>query len=98
MKLGFIAGTTLEQIEKDAAFAVEQGYRGLEFNYWAPFAELTDETVAAMRAILDRYQVECSTLGLWGWNHISADPTERKLAHEMLGRAIGYAGVLGAPV
>ena len=55
MKLGFIADNGLEAIEADAHFATQYDFDGLEFNYWANFAELTADTVAAMREILDRH-------------------------------------------
>ena len=66
MKLGFIAQNDLEGIEADCRFAAEHGFSGLEFNYWGGFKDLTAETVAQMRATLDRYGLECSTFGLWG--------------------------------
>jgi sugar phosphate isomerase/epimerase len=97
MKLGFIAHTHLEGIEEDCRFAVEHGFNGLEFNYWANFKELDADTVRRMRGLLDSYAIECSTLGLWGWNHIAPDREERAEAHRQLGRAIEFAQILGAP-
>ena len=88
----------LEGVEPDAQFAVEHGFEGLEYNYWGGFGELTAETVAAMREILDRRGASCSMLGLWGWNHLAPDDAERAEAHEMLTRAIAFAGTLGAEV
>lgn len=98
MKLGFIANNSLPQIEADCRFCVEHGYEGLEFNYWGNFAELTAETVGKMKAVLDRYGVECSTIGLWGWNHISPDDAEREKAQAQLARGFEFAKTLEAPV
>lgn len=98
MKLGFIAHNDLQGIEDDCRFAVEHGFSGLEFNYWAGFKDLTAETVAQMRAILDRHGVACSTLGLWGWNHLSSDEAERAESQRHLDRAIVFAQTLGAPI
>ena len=96
--MGFIADNDLAGLEADAQFAAEHGFQGLEFNYWGGFKDLTLETVARMRKIMDRFGVGCSMLGLWGWNHMSTDATVRAEAHEMLGRAIDFAAVLGAEV
>lgn len=98
MKLGFIANTDLAGIEADCRFAAEHGFTGLEFNYWEQSRNLTIETVRAMRSLLDRYGIECSTFGLWGWNHISANPEERSASLAQLGHAISYAEILGAPI
>ncbi len=98
MKLGFITNNDLAAIEADAQFAVEHGFAGLEINHWKTFADLTAEQVRDIRAVLDKYGVQCSTLGLWGWNHIAADADERAKAHHELGRAIEFADMLGAPV
>jgi len=95
-QLGFIAANDLAGVEADAAFAAEHGFEALEFNHWASFRDLTAETVAKIREILDAHGVGCSALGLWGWNHMSPDPAERAEAHEMLGRAIDFAATLGA--
>lgn len=96
MKLGFIGMNDLAGLEADARFAADHGFAGLEFNYWGNFAELTAETVGQMRDLLDRYGVGCSALGLWGWNHLSENDSERETAREMLGRAIDFAVTLGA--
>lgn len=97
MKLGFIANNDLPGIEADCRFAAAHGFSGLEFNYWGGFKDLSAETVREMRAILDKYGVECSTFGLWGWNHIAADGAERSESHRQLGRAIEFAQIMGAP-
>lgn len=97
MQLGFIAYNDLEGIEADCRFAVEHGFAGLEFNHWGSFKDLTEETVRSMRDILDRHGVACSTLGLWGWNHISADPAQRAESLALLDRAVSFARILGAP-
>lgn len=98
MKLGFIAHNHLEGIEDDCRFAAEHGFSGLEFNYWEGFRDLELETVRRMRGILDSYGIQCSTLGLWGWNHIAAGAGERAEAQRQLARAIDFAQVLGAPI
>ena len=87
MKWGFIGNNDLPGVEADARFAAENGFVGLEFNYWGNFADLTEDTVKQMRAALDRHGVGTSALGLWGWNHLSPDPAQREQAHEMLDRA-----------
>jgi sugar phosphate isomerase/epimerase len=98
MKLAFIGLNDLAGIEEDAKFAAENGFAGLEFNYWAGFKDLTADTVAQMRKILDRYGVDCSALGLWGWNHIAPDAEERRISLGHLERAIQFAETLGAGV
>ena len=98
MKLGFIAGNDLPSIEEDARFAVEHGFSGLEFNYWATFSELTEETVRQMRQVLDTHGIQASALGLWGWNHLDPDPAKRAASHGHLSRAIDFARVLGAEI
>lgn len=98
MKLGFIAQNSLEGLARDAEFAVLQGYRGLEFNYWGAFRELEESTVTEMRAILDRHALECSSFGIWGFNHIATDPAVRQEANAQLDRAIAFAERMGAPV
>ncbi len=97
MKLGFIANNDLDGLHHDLHFANLHGFRGLEFNYWGEFSKLTAETVAQMKELLDRHDVECSTFGIWGWNHISPDAAERANCHEMLDRAIEFAATMAAP-
>ena len=98
MKLAYIGMNDLAGVEEDAQFATDHGFQGLEFNYWAGFKDLTAETVAEMRKILDRHGVQCSALGLWGWNHTSLDPDERRVSLGHLERAIQFAETLGASV
>ncbi len=98
MKLGFIANNDLPGIEADCRFAAEHGLSGLEFNYWGQFEDLTVETVRAMRTILDAYGIGCSTFGLWGWNHIAANPEERAASLKQLDRAIEFAQMMQAPI
>lgn len=95
-KLGFIGDNDLPGVDADAKFAVENGFEGLEYNYWGNFKELTAETVGAMRDLLDKHGVGCSMLGLWGWNTLSPDAAERDEAREMLRRAVEFAETLGA--
>lgn len=98
MKLAFIGLNDLAGVEADAKFAAENGFTGLEFNYWAGFKDLTADTVVQMRQILDRYGVQCSALGIWGWNHIAPDAEERRVSLGHLDRAIQFAETLGASV
>ena len=98
MKIGFIGRNDLAGIEQDARFAAEHGFEGIEFNYWQDFEELTADTVAQMRAILDGHSVRAAALGLWGWNHTSPDAAEREKSHAQLGRAIEFAQTLGAHI
>ena len=78
MRLAFIANNDLAGMEEDARFAADHGFAGLEFNYWAGFKDLTAETVAQMRQLLDRYGVRAASLGLWGWNHTAPDADEQR--------------------
>jgi sugar phosphate isomerase/epimerase len=98
MKIGFIADNDLPGIESDARFCAEHGISGLEFNYWSALSDLTPEFVAQMRATLDKYRVECSTLGLWGWNHTAVDAAEQARALKELDCLVEYGKVLGAKV
>jgi sugar phosphate isomerase/epimerase len=98
MKLGFIGNNALGDVEADAKFSAENGFAALEYNYWGNFKDLEQEIVQKMREILDKHGIGVSSLGLWGWNHLSTDPKEREVAHEMLNRAIDYAEILGAYV
>ncbi|MFQ6097888.1 MAG: sugar phosphate isomerase/epimerase family protein [Armatimonadota bacterium] len=98
MKLGFIGRNDLPGVEADAKFAKDNGFEGLEYNYWGDFEGLENATVEKMRAILDQHEVRAAALGLWGWNHIARDPSERQRAHAMLSRAIEFAEALGAEV
>ncbi|MCZ7644477.1 MAG: sugar phosphate isomerase/epimerase [Planctomycetota bacterium] len=98
MKLGFIAHNDLESIEKDAAFAAEQGFQGLEFNWWGGFKDVTEAHIKQTAKILQKHGVGCCMLGLWGFNHLSKDKAERKQALALLDRAIKFAGILGAEV
>ena len=98
MKRAFIAENDLNRLAEDAKFAAENGFDGLEFNYWQTFEQITGETVGKMRDILDAAGLGCCSLGLWGWNHISPDPAERTTAQQYLGRAIEFARTLGAEV
>jgi len=98
MKLGFIGRNDLPGIEADAAFAAEHGFDGIEFDYWANFKDLTCDTVAQMRAALDKHGVSASALGLWGWNHLSPDSGEREESLAQFDRAIDFGQALGASI
>jgi len=97
MRLGFIAENNLEGLKEDALFSVENGFEGLEFNYWATFADLDLDTVKTMKGILDDFGIPCTSLGLWGWNHTAPDADERAESLRQLDRAIDFAQVLEAP-
>ena len=98
MKLGFIANNDIPGVEEDARFAAENGFEGLEFNYWGDFKDLSFETVSKMRSILVAHGVKAAALGLWGWNHTSRDAAERETSLKMLDRAINFAQHLEASV
>lgn len=98
MKLGFIGDNSIDDVISDAEFCETHGFEGLEYNYWGNFKELTVDTVKKMREILDAHGIAVSSLGLWGWNHISLDKSERETALEMLSRAIEFASILRAHV
>jgi len=98
MKIGFIGVNDLEGVERDAAFAVEHGLEGIEYNFWADFAELDAERVGKMRKVLDRHGAHACALGLWGWNHMAPDDAEREESQRHLQRAIEFAEALGAEV
>ncbi len=97
-KLSFIGRNDLEGVEADAAFCVEHGFEGLEYNFWGNFRDLTRETVESMRELLEARGVRCAMLGLWGWNHLAADADERAESRAMLDRAIEFAALLEAEV
>jgi sugar phosphate isomerase/epimerase len=94
IKLGFIAENDISKLAEDCRFAAENGYTGLEFNYWGGAKDLTLDTVKGMKAILDTYGIECSSLGLWGWNHTAADTAEQAAALAQLDKFIEFAKVL----
>jgi len=96
IKLGFIAENDISLLPADCRFAADNGYAGLEFNYWGGAKDLSLDTVKGMKAILDIYGLECSSLGLWGWNHTAADPAERAAAQEQLDKFVEFAQVLDA--
>ncbi len=98
MEIGFIGNNSLAGVEADAKFSAENGFAALEYNYWDNFKDLTLETVQKMREILDAHGIAASSLGLWGWNHLSLNDAKREQAHEMLNRAIDFAQILGASV
>ncbi|MGI6375844.1 MAG: sugar phosphate isomerase/epimerase family protein [Anaerolineae bacterium] len=96
IKLGFIAENDISKLACDCRFAAEHGYSGLEFNFWGNAKDLTLDTVKGMKAILDTFCIECSSLGLWGWNHTSTNHDERTAALVQLDKFIEFAQVLDA--
>jgi len=97
-KLSFIGDNDLASVEQDSRFAAENGFEGLEYNYWGNFGELGEDTVRAMHRIHRAYGVKCVMLGIWGWNHLSKDEAERAKAQAMRDRAIAYGQMLEAEV
>jgi sugar phosphate isomerase/epimerase len=97
-QLAFIGQDSLQGVEEDAAFCVQHGFEGLEFNYWGNFEQLSEDTVRRTADILATYGVKCVMFGLWGWNHLAPDPAERQQAHAMLRRAIAFGQILKADV
>jgi sugar phosphate isomerase/epimerase len=104
MKIGFIGLNDLTGVEQDAQFAAEHGLEGIEYNYWhnqRPTSfdnDLDVEKIAKMRDILDGYGVRAASFGLWGSNHISPDPAERRASLARLEKAIEYAKMLNAKI
>ena len=97
-RLAFIGDNDLASVEADSRFAAENGFEGLEYNYWGNFGELAADTVRRMRRIHQAYGVKCVMLGIWGWNHMSKDAEERAKAQAMRDRALEYAQILQAEV
>jgi sugar phosphate isomerase/epimerase len=97
-KLSFIGNNSLPEVEEDARFAAENGFEGLEYNYWGNFGDLSEDTVRAMHRIHKAYGVKCVMLGFWGWNHMSKDAEERAKAHAMLERGIEFGKILEADI
>ncbi|MBM4078991.1 MAG: sugar phosphate isomerase/epimerase, partial [Planctomycetes bacterium] len=56
------------------------------------------DTVAQMRAILDKHGAKASALGLWGWNHLAPDAATRQESHRQFDRAIQFGEKLGASI
>jgi len=81
MKFGFIGNNSLADVKSDAEFSAKHGFAALEYNYWGDFKNLKPETVKQMREILDEHSIDVSSLGIWGWNHLSRDAAERAEAH-----------------
>jgi sugar phosphate isomerase/epimerase len=98
MELGFIGYNDLNGVEADSKFSKENGFELLEYNYWGDFKNVTLETIQKTHDIHQKYGVGVSSFGIWGWNHLSQNPEERKTAHEMLDRAIEFGKVLQANV
>lgn len=97
-KLSFIGDNDLASVEQDSRFAAENGFEGLEYNYWGNFAELSPDTVRAMHRIHKAYGVKCVMLGFWGWNHLSKDEAERAKAEAMRDKGIELGQILEADV
>jgi sugar phosphate isomerase/epimerase len=96
MKLSFIGDNHLEGVERDSSFAVEQGFDGIEYNFWGEFRTLTLDTVKQMAAVHKKHGTKASMLGSWGFNHMARNLEERAEAHKLLDRQIEFAQELRA--
>jgi sugar phosphate isomerase/epimerase len=96
MQLAFIAQNDLQGLESDCRFAVRHNIHYLEFNFWDEFSRINREYVKSIRGLLDSYGLGCASLGIWGYNHISADTSIRREAQYQRERAIEFAQLLGA--
>lgn len=96
MQLAFIGDNSLEGVEADSRLAAENGFAGIEYNYWGDFRKLTPDTVKQMAAIHAKYGTRAVMLGAWGFNHLATDPAQRKEAHDLLDRQIQFAQMLKA--
>ncbi len=96
MKLAFIGENSLDGVESDSRLAAENGFDGIEYNFWGDFRTLTMDTVKQMAAIHQKYGTKAAMLGTWGYNHLASDPAEREEAARLLERQIEYAQVLRA--
>ncbi len=97
MKLAFIGDNSLDGVKADSKLAVENGFDGIEYNFWGEFRTLTLDTVKQMAAIHKKYGTHAVMLGTWGFNHMAANPAEREEAHKLLDRQIEFAQILKAP-
>jgi sugar phosphate isomerase/epimerase len=95
MRLAFIGDNDLPSIERDATFAEQHGFSGIEFNYWHGL-NLPPDTISRMRQILDNHHVQTSMLGVWGLNPLSSNTEEREKALGYLNQALDAAHQLGA--
>ncbi len=97
MKLSFIGDNSLEGVESDSKLAAENGFDGIEYNFWGEFRELTLERVKQIAAIHQKYGTKAAMLGTWGFNPLATDPAERADVHKLIDRQIEFAQVLKAP-
>ena len=96
MKLAFIGENSLEGVEADSRLAAENGFDGIEYNYWSDFRKLTMDNVKQVAAIHQKHGTRAAMLGTWGYNHLASDPAEREEAGKLLDRQIEFAQVLKA--
>lgn len=95
-KLAFIGDNGLEGVESDSRLAAENGFHGIEYNFWGEFRDLKMDTVKQMAAIHQKHGTRAAMLGTWGFNHLAADAAEREEAATLLDRQIEFAQVLKA--
>ena len=95
-KLAFIGDNGLEGVEADSRLAVENGFDGIEYNFWGEFRDLKIDTVKQMAAIHQKYGTKAAMLGTWGFNHLAADAAERTRQRPLLEKQIEFAQVLKA--
>ena len=96
MKLAFIGDNGLDGVEADSRLAAENGFDGIEYNFWGEGRDLTADTVKKMAGIHQKYGTRASMLGMWGFNHLASDPAEREEAARLLDRQIEFAQMLKA--
>lgn len=92
MRIGFIA----RPIEDDFEFAALKEFPCLELNF--------DEDLTALDRTHDvnlwrrKYEVDISSVGLFGRNYLADDATEREAHLAALRRVTDYARAVGAPI
>lgn len=96
MKLSFIGENDLTGVANDSRLAAENGFAGIEYNFWGDFPKVTIETIGSMAAVHKDHGVKASMLGVWGFNPLSQDAEERERCRKLLDRQIEFAQVLKA--
>ena len=96
MKLAFIGDNGLDGVKADSRLAAENGFDGIEYNFWGDFAKLTMDTVKQMAAIHKQHKIRAAMLGTWGFNHLATNAEERTAALKVLDQQIKFAEVLKA--
>lgn len=96
MKLAFIGDNDLDGVKADSRLAVENGFDGIEYNFWGEFPKVTMDTVKQMAAVHKEHGTKAAMVGTWGFNHTATNAEERGEAHKLLDRQIEFAQVLKA--